>query len=201
MRNCLTLVFLLFLYFATTAAAQQRSFNVLLGLPYATEFGGESAVKWKSKGGFMLGIDYWAKNKQGHTWSVGISYQSFKRKGQVTLNTQTFEQKETFEYFGLRGMPLTWMLDKQERWFIEAGGFANYLLAQETEVNGSVGSNADLFQKIYLGLSGGLGVRLGEPGNTALLVGLRNDLGLASFGSGPNSLKFNALFFYVGLSI
>lgn len=201
MKHRLALLSLLFVFWETTAVAQERSFNVLLGLPYATEFGGESSVKWKAKGGFMLGVDYWAKNKQGHVWSAGVSYQSFKREGQVTLNNQTFEQKETFEYLGLRGVPLTWMLDKQERWFLEAGGFANYLLGQETEVRGSVGSNAELFQKIYLGLSGGLGVRLGEPGNTALLVGLRNDLGLASFGSGQNSLKFNALFLYVGLSI
>lgn len=195
--------FLLFItgLLAAVANAQERSFDILLGLPYAVEFGGEGSTDWTPKGGLVLGVEYWAKNKQGNAWSAGIFYNAFKRKGKVAQGNQTVEQEETFEYVKLHGMPLIWKLGKKERWFAEAGGFANLLLHQETDVNGNVTNNTQFFQRIYLGLSAGTGLRLGDEGSSKVLIGLRNDLGLASFGSAAKSLKFNALCLYVGLGI
>ena len=153
----LTLPIFGLLFFLKPAFAQERSFNILLGLPYATEFGGTSSVKWKPRLGFTLGLDYWAKNKKGDIWSAGISYQTFKRKGDVTSNGQTFPQEETFEYLNLHGAPLTWQLGKKEQFFVEVGGFFNFLLHQEAESGGDVTDNTPLFQKIYLGPSAGIG--------------------------------------------
>lgn len=197
----LTLPIFGLLVFLKPAFTQERSFNILLGVPYATEFGSKSSVKWKPRFGFTLGLDYWAKNKKGEIWSAGISYQTFKRKGDVTSNGQTFPQEETFEYLNLHGAPLIWQLGKKDQFFVEVGGFFNFLLHQETESMGEVTDNTPLFQKVYLGPSAGIGARLGDPGSSKLIVGLRNEFGLASFGSGPVSLKFNAFSFYVGLGI
>ncbi|GAB4493963.1 MAG: hypothetical protein OHK0019_19050 [Saprospiraceae bacterium] len=198
----LTLPIFGLLVFLKPAFTQERSFNILLGiLPYTTEFGSTSSVQWKPRLGFVLGLDYWAKNKKGEVWSAGISYQTFKRRGDVTSNGQTFPQEETFEYLNLHGAPLIWQFGKKEQFFAEVGGFFNFLLHQEAESRGNVVDNTPLFQKIYLGPSAGIGARLGDPGGSKLIIGLRNELGLASFGSGSVSAKFNTFSLYVGLGI
>jgi len=200
MKISFWLKLLLPMLLATAASAQERSFNILVGANYPIELG-SSGASLSPKGGITVGLDYWAKNKKGDAWSAGVSFNSFRRKGDVTLNGQVFSQDETFEYLNLHGAPLIWLLDKKERWYAEAGGFVNYLLHQETESRGNVTDNTELFQRIYLGLSAGAGVRLGDKSSSKLLIGLRNDLGLMSFGAGPRSLKFNAISLFVGLGI
>lgn len=193
-------LFLPMLFLAPAASAQERSFNILVGANYPIELG-DAGAGLSPKAGFVLGLDYWVKNKKGQVWSAGASFNSFRRKGEATVNGQIIPQDETLEYLNLHGAPLIWMLGKKERWYAEAGGFVNYLLRQETESSGNVTINTELFQRIYLGLSAGAGVRLGDENSSKLLIGLRNDLGLLSFGAGPRSLKFNAVSLFVGLGI
>lgn len=190
--------FLLCLTVSTAAVAQEgsRSFNVQLGLPYAIELGSKSGLKPKL--GFVLGVDYWAKNKKGDYWSVGVSYLLYKQKG---LNAQNDEQETTFEFVSVRGVPIVWVLDKKERWFAEAGGFVSYLLHQDTDVRGAVTVGTKTFKSVHAGLTAGLGLRLGDPGSKALLVGLRNDFWAAGFLGGSKTLKFNAISLFAGLGI
>lgn len=189
--------FLLCWVVSTAAVAQERSFNVQLGLPYAIELG-KSASGLKPKLGFVLGVDYWAKNKKGDYWSVGLSYLLYKQKGR---NAQNDEQEATFEFASVRGVPIVWVLDKKERWFAEAGGFVNYLLHQDTDVRGAVTVGTSTFRRVHVGVTAGLGLRLGDPGSKALLVGLRNDFWAAGFLGGSKTLKFNAISLFAGLGI
>ncbi|MFN0033478.1 MAG: hypothetical protein ACKVUS_00340 [Saprospiraceae bacterium] len=181
---------LLFCFLATGALAQERAAHIFLGMPLGTL--GERGAGLKPKPGFAIGLDYWFFNAKGNAWSLGASYSSFKRKNE--------SQKETFEYLTVRAMPLVWHLDEKKQWYIEAGGFANHLLHQESQMGGSVTNNTKLFKKIYVGLSGGLGARLGEKDKTRILAGIRNDLGLLGFGKGL-PLSFNIITLYAGLEI
>ena len=123
---------------------------------------------------------------------MGATYCSFSRKHE--------DLKETFEYLTIRGMPVVWNLDKQKKWYFELGLFGNYLLHQESQMGGSVLDNTQSRQRTYLGPSGGLGVRLGKAGQSRVLFGLRNDLGLLGIGKGK-SIRFNTITLFAGLEI
>ncbi|MDX1913691.1 MAG: hypothetical protein SFV22_19505 [Saprospiraceae bacterium] len=181
---------LLFLLYAGILSAQDRALHIVLGSSLGTL--GENSADLTPQPGFVIGMEYWMKNEKGNAWSVNATWNSFRRSNET--------KKETFEYLTLRALPLVWNLDKKAMWHIAAGGFANYLLVRNLRDGGSVSNSTGDTQRTYLGLSAGLGARLGEEGRSRLLIGLRDDFGLLGFGNG-NALKFNTISLIVGLEL
>lgn len=176
--------------FAISTSAQERVSHIFLGMPVG--IGGERGADLQPRPGFAIGLDYWIFNAQGNAWSLGAVYSSFNRKNK--------DRKETFEYLTIHGMPIVWNLDKKKQWYFEIGLFGNYLLHQEAQEGGSVMDMTKSLQRIYFGPSAGFGVRIGQAGQSRILIGLRNDYGLLGVGAGT-SLKFNTLTFFAGLEI
>lgn len=181
---------LLFFLCTTPLMAQDRAAHILLGMPIGTA-GGKSA-DLSPKPGFAIGLDCWFSDSKGNPWSLGAMYNLFRRKNET--------QKETFEYFSLRAMPLVYHLDKKKQWYFEIGVFGNYLLHQEFQDGGSVMNKTKLIQRTYFGPSGGFGVRIGDEGKSRILIGLRDEFGILGLGKGAKQ-QFNTITLFAGLEI
>jgi hypothetical protein len=187
MRNLIVLLS----FIATSTCAQDRALHILVGSSVGL-LAKENKLELSPRPGFLLGLEYWAKNKKGNYWSAGTCYTAFRRVKD--------EQKETYEYLNVYGLPMMWALDKKDRWFFQAGLFSNILLSQNLDDNGNVVNNTKKLQRIYLGPSVGLGARLGQEGRSKILLGLRNDYGVIGFGNGT-AQRFNIICLVAGIEI
>lgn len=184
------LVLICFLLLPLSMLAQDKAMHIFLGTPMGLM--GDGGKGLKPRVGFAIGLDYWGFNKKGYPWSAGAAWNSFKRSNET--------QKETFEYLVLHAMPLVWQIGKKKQVYAEAGIFGNYLLHSETILNSNLTNTTKLTQRTYLGLSGGIGVRLGQDGGSHLIIGLRDDLGALGFGKGFPQ-KFNTITLFAGIEI
>lgn len=185
------LVFVLCLMAATSVSAQKRSLHILLGTTIGT-LAKENKLDLTPRPGFLLGLEYWALNAKGNYWSAGINYNAFRRVAD--------KQKETFEYLNMYALPLMWALDKQKKWYFQAGLFSNYLLGQNLDDNGNVINSTKKLQRFYVGPSVGIGARLGQEGSSKILLGLRNDYGAIGFGKGT-AQRFNTISLVAGIEL
>lgn len=203
MKNYLILV--LFLLTGNQVRAQEQVLDIVAGAIYPTrtdKFAGNATPKI----GLTFGVLYRKKNEKGIVWSAGANYQLLQNKKKVLVNNKEAVEKEKFELFNLNASPLVWLLGKKKRGFVEVGGFANYLLHEERELQGNLVNNTQKLRRLSLGPSIGVGMQLGETMRKSMIIGLRNDYGAISLGKNPSggkatTLTFNNISLYIGLGI
>lgn len=181
---------LVFFVLAVEATAQRPLWYIDLGMPLGLL--GEEEMGVKPKPGFVLGSEFWFTNRKGNFWSAGLTWSSF--------NETKGSRKQTYEYLTARVMPMIWVFGKKKQGYGEFGLFGSKLLLKQVKDGGAVTKQTNLYQQQYVGLSGGLGARFGKAGESGLLIGWRNDVGLLGFGSGK-PLKFWTTTLFAGLNI
>jgi hypothetical protein len=187
------------------AHAQERCFDLLAGGLYPIRVSKELFDE-TPRVGLSLGLMYRSKNEKGELWSANLEYQLLQSKGEATVNGLEQKFSERLEMLYLRASPLAWLLGKKKQGFVDIGAFGTYLLHEEVENKGNLVSNTKLLHRFSLGPSICLGVQLGQSLRKSLVIGLRNDYGVVSFGkkqdnSQLNALKFNTISLFAGLGI
>jgi hypothetical protein len=198
-------VVLFALLLQTAVSAQEKALDLIAGAVYPIRVS-KAVPGEEPRLGMTFGLLYRRKNVKGDIWSVGAEYQLLQLKSDGPVSAGTEKQTQKFEFLHLYGYPLIWSLGAKKRVFIEAGGFFNFVLHEETEVLGNVVNNTKNLQRTSVGPSFGLSVQLGETMRKSLLVGVRNDYAAASFGKKANggttpALRFNNISLYIGLGI
>lgn len=183
--------FFVFCLISSGLAAQNRALHIALGTNVGL-LAKENKLDLSPRPGFLLGLEYWAKNQKGNFWSAGVCYAAFSRSRE--------DKKETFEYLNVYSMPLMWPLGNKNQWFVQGGLFGNFLLGQSLDDNGNVTNSTKKMHRLYVGPSLGLAARLGQDGRSKILLGLRNDYGAISFGSGT-AQRFNTISLMAGIEL
>lgn|GEM_PF-1304897 len=203
MKNYLILV--LFLLTGNQVRAQEQVLDIVAGAiyPLRTDKFADNATP---KVGLNFGLLYRIKNEKGIVWSAGANYQLLQNKKKVLVNNKEAVEKEKFELFNLNVSPLVWLVGKKKRGFIEIGGFANYLLHEESELQSNLVNNTKKLRRLSLGPRIGVGLQLGETMRKSVIIGLHNDYGAISIGKNPSGgkaipLTFNTISLYLGLGI
>lgn len=199
------LMLLVFLLLGCRIQAQEHAFDLLAGLVYPT-ISGEQVGKAKPKMGLTFGVLYRKKNAKQDMWSLGLEYQLLQRTYKVQVNNREETANERFELFQIGYDPIYWFLDKKKQGYVGLGIFLDYLLHQEEEINNNLINRTKLLQRTSLGPSVDLGIQLGQSMRKSLIIGLRGNLGVISFGKNPSGskgipLKFNTISLYAGLGI
>lgn len=182
-----------------------------LGPSLSYMYGSNDADNLDMKLGYSGAIIYQYAFSTRYALQTGVMYEN---KG-ATLNT-TFlgadiKARADYHYVGIPVLfRVHFMPERKLRPFVNAGGFATYLVNETTYTRTEFGgdtendhsSNTGDFRKFDAGVAGGLGLDYLITNNMHLDFEVRDNLGLMNIddsGDSDNTMKHNNAYFLVGM--